>query len=120
VVHVVGLNTQARVVARRVFPLAEQQALREMAEKQISSADPRAYRAAMRHLGLFDSRSRLKQINVPTLVISGGNDSTVSPDRQKALADGILGARQVIIPQAGHAVAIDQFETFNRHLLGFL
>jgi 3-oxoadipate enol-lactonase len=120
VVHVVGLDTQAKVVARRVFPLTEQQPLREMAEKQISSADPRAYRAAMRHLGLFDSRSHLKQINAPTLVISGANDSTVSPVHQKVLADGIPGARQVIIPDAGHAVAIDQFEAFNRHLIGFL
>jgi len=120
VVHLVGLDTQSRIVARRVFPAPDQQALREMAEKQIASANPQAYRAAMRHLGLFDSRSRLKGITSPTLVISGANDSTVSPLRQKVLADGISGARQVIIPNAGHAVAIDQFDAFNRELLSFL
>jgi 3-oxoadipate enol-lactonase len=91
-----------------------------MAEEQIASADPRAYRAAMRHLGLFNSRPRLKEIRASTLIISGENDTTVTPIRQKALADGIPDARQIIIPNAGHAVAIDQSEFFNRIMVGFL
>jgi pimeloyl-ACP methyl ester carboxylesterase len=62
----------------------------------------------------------LKEIKIPTLVITGENDSTVSPARQKLLVEGICGARQVVIPRAGHAVAIDQFEAFNRELMGFI
>lgn len=120
VVHTVGLATQSKVVARRVFPEPGQQVLREMAEEQIAAADPRAYRTAMRSLGLFNSRQRLKEIKAPTLVISGASDSTVTPARQKMLADEIGGARQVIIPGAGHAVAIDQFEAFNHELMEFL
>jgi len=119
-VHTVGLVAQSKIVARRVFPEPEQTALREMAEEQIASADPRAYRSAMRYLGLFNSRQRLREIGAPTLIISGANDTTVTPIRQKALADGILGAKQIIIPNAGHAVAIDQFEAFNRIMVGFL
>jgi 3-oxoadipate enol-lactonase len=120
VVHTVGLSAQSKIVAQRVFPGPGQEALRDMAEKQIASADPRAYRAAMRSLGLYNSRQRLKEIKASTLVISGANDSTVSPLYQRALADGIPCARQVIIQDAGHAVAIDQFETFNSILVGFL
>lgn len=120
VVHLVGLEQQSRIVARRVFPAPEQESLRKMATAQIARADPRAYRAAMRYLGLFDSRRRLKEILVPTLVITGERDTTVFPARQKMLADGIPGARQVILPGGGHAVAIDQAEAFNRELLGFL
>lgn len=120
VVHLLGLERQSKLVARRVFPGPGQESLREMAAAQIASADPRAYRAAMRALGLFDSRRRLKQIRVPALVITGERDSTVSPARQKTLADGIPGARQVVIPDGGHAVAIDQEAAFNRVLLDFL
>lgn len=120
VVHTLGLKQQSELVARRVFPEAGQEALRRMAAEQIASADPRAYRAAMRSLGLFNSQKRLQEIKAPTLVITGASDSTVSPARQKVLVDGIPGARQVTIPNAGHAVAIDQFEAFNRELLGFL
>jgi pimeloyl-ACP methyl ester carboxylesterase len=34
--------------------------------------------------------------------------------------EGIPSACQVVIPQAGHAVSVDQPEQFNRVLLGFL
>jgi pimeloyl-ACP methyl ester carboxylesterase len=120
VLHTLGLKQQAEIVARRVFPDPGQEALRQMAAEQIASADPRAYRTAMRSLGLFDSRRRLKEIKVPALVITGECDSTVSPARQKQLTVGISGARQVIIPNAGHAVAVDQYEAFNRVLIEFL
>jgi len=36
------------------------------------------------------------------------------------LAQGIPGARQVLIAHAGHAVSVDQPEHFNRALLEFL
>lgn len=120
VVHGLGLEQQARLVAKRVFPNPEQAELRRMAEEQIASADPRAYRAAMRCLGLFDSRKRLAEINIPTLVITGADDSTVPVTAQTRLAQAIPSAQQVIIPNAGHAVAIDQAEIFNRHLLKFI
>ncbi len=120
VVHTLGLEVQAKIVAKRVFPHPEQAELRRMAEEQIASADPRAYRAAMRALGLFDSRKRLPQIAAPTLVITGANDFTVPPAAQTLLAQSIPNARQVILPNAGHAAAIDQAEAFNRHLLQFI
>jgi 3-oxoadipate enol-lactonase len=120
VVHTLGLKQQSEIVARRVFPDAGHESLRKMAAEQIASANPRAYRAAMRSLGLFDSRRCLKEIKAPTLVITGECDSTVSPVRQKLLANGIPGAKQMVIPNAGHAVAIDQFQAFNKALLGFL
>ncbi|MDX9992003.1 MAG: alpha/beta hydrolase [Anaerolineales bacterium] len=120
IVHSLGLEQQANLVSKRVFPGPGQEELRRMAEAQIASADPRAYRAAMRCLGLFDSRKRLATIKTPTLVVSGADDSTVPLLHQKRLVELISGARQVILPQAGHAPPIDQAEAFNRHLLGFL
>jgi pimeloyl-ACP methyl ester carboxylesterase len=115
-----GLHAQARVVAGRIFPGADQAALREMLIETISRADPRAYRGAMRALGSFDSRKWLAQINRPTLIVSGSADSTVSPVRQKLLVEGIPGARQVVIQDAGHALPVDHAETFNHILLEFL
>jgi pimeloyl-ACP methyl ester carboxylesterase len=120
VVHTVGLHTQSKLVAKRVFPDPEQETLREIAETQIASADPRAYRAAMRSLGLFNSSNWINQINKPTLVITGSKDSTIAPLRQKILADGIPGARHIIIQGAGHAVPIDQAKVFNNVLVEFL
>lgn len=119
-VHTLGLPAQAEVVARRVFPRPEDDEMRRQVVLRITQADPRAYRAAMRSLGLFNSLPRLGEIKVPVLVVGGENDTTVRPDLQSQLAAAIPGARQVVIPSAGHAVAIDQYEIFNRLLLEFL
>ena len=115
-----GKHAQAQIVARRVFPHAEDQGLRDLFIAAVAQAHPRAYRKAMLSLGLFDSRERLGKITAPTLVVSGAEDSTVTPARQKVLADGIPGACQVVIEQAGHAVSVDQAERFNREILVFL
>jgi 3-oxoadipate enol-lactonase len=120
VVSTLGLPSQAKVVAQRVFPGPQVENLREMLVETISRADPRAYRRAMVSLGLFNSVKRLQEIKVPALVMTGADDTTVLPARQQTLAQGIVGARQVIFPAAGHAVPIDQPELFNRELLAFL
>ena len=108
------------MVARRVFPDPKDQQLREMYLAVVRRADPRAYRRAMTALGLFDSRKRLHEIQAPTLVVTGADDSTVSPARQKLLAQDIPWSRQVIIQNAGHAVSVDQAEQFNQALVEFL
>lgn len=120
VVNTVGLPAQAKIVARRVFPGPRYEQVREILVETISRADPRAYRKAMSSLGLFNSIKRLGEIKVPTLVVTGAVDTTVTPARQRRLVEGIRAAQQVIIPDAGHAVPVDQSERFNRELLAFL
>jgi pimeloyl-ACP methyl ester carboxylesterase len=119
-VHTLGLPTQAKFVTKRIFPLPEQQLLRETLIAQITQADVRAYRAAMRSLGTFNALSRVEEIKVPTLVVTAENDTTVPPARQHLLVEGIAGARQVVISNAGHAVSVEQPGEFNRELLAFL
>jgi 3-oxoadipate enol-lactonase len=119
-VNTLGLPAQAKVVAQRIFPGPDNEPSREILTKTISQADPRAYRKAMTSLGLFNSVKRLEEIKVPTLVMTGTSDTTVRPARQRMLVDGIRGARQVVVQDAGHAIPVDHMETFNRELLAFL
>lgn len=119
-VHTLGLPAQARVVAKRIFPQPEQQILREMLIEQILQANPACYRATLRALGRFDVTSRLGEIKCPALIITGGSDTTVATSSQARLAQGIPGARQVIIPEAGHAVSVEEPDKFNSILVEFL
>lgn len=119
-VQTLGLPVQAIFVAHRIFPSAEQEILRREMISQICKADPRAYRAAMRSLGLFNSRKRLHEIKIPTLVITGAQDTTVQPDHQSKMAGWIPGARQVIMKDAGHAASVEFPDEFNSLLLEFL
>jgi pimeloyl-ACP methyl ester carboxylesterase len=76
-----GMNAQAQVVAWRIFPDPQDEALREMYLATVARADPHVYRRAMLSLGMFDSRKRLSGIKASTLVITGARDTTVSPER---------------------------------------
>lgn len=119
-VHTIGLETQGKVVAKRVFPLPEQEIARQELLDQIRQADPRGYRATMRALGLFNVQPRLKELHCPTLILTSENDTTVPVDAQRALARDIPGARQILFPQGGHALSVDQADAFNAAVLSFL
>ncbi len=118
-INTLGLQAQAKVVADRIFPQTQYAPLREMLVATISRADPRAYRKAMFSLGTFDSRKRLGEIKNSTLVITGAEDTTVLPSRQKLLATGIPGALHRVVPHAGHAIPVEQAEIFNISLVNF-
>lgn len=115
-----GVSYQANLVAWRLFPQPEQAELRREMISRIIQANPKIYRQAMLALGLFNSRPRLRELAMPTLVISGAKDTTVSLVNQKALVAGISHARHVIIENAGHAIIIDQPDCFNQTLISFL
>lgn len=115
-----GTTVQAELVAKHLFPDASQGEYREKVIQKISSADPRAYKSAMVNLAFFDSRKPLAKLQIPTLVIIGENDGTVSPEAQQTMAAGIPNAKVVKIPKAGHAVIVDQPEIVNREMLAFL
>jgi len=78
-------------------------------------------RAARGMLTQKDARviSSLPDIKVPSLVVVGAND-TPFLNASGYMAAKIPGARQVVIPDAGHAANIDQPEAFNAAVLGFL
>jgi 3-oxoadipate enol-lactonase len=52
----------------------------------------------------FDSRSRLKEINCPTLIVAGANDNAVPMHHPTMLHEGIKGSQLVVIEQADHAM----------------
>lgn len=115
-----GRNEQARYVAGRIFPGDSQAGLRRTLENKILEADRKIYQQAMLSLGLFRVEKYLSKIKKPTLVISGGKDTTVALESQKMLAMAIPSARHVIIPDGGHAVTIDHPQEVNQALLSFL
>jgi len=62
----------------------------------------------------------LAQISVPTMVVTGVNDTVVRTPVGVRLAAGIPGACLVEIPNAGHLLAEEQPEVFLRELETFL
>jgi len=111
---------QAAMVAKRIFPRPEQESLRKKLYQRIINTNPCAYRAAMASLRRFNVVERLGELKMPTLVVTGSEDTTIPPEAQEELVRNIPGARQVLIEGGGHAVIADSSEAFNRALLDFL
>lgn len=118
--HLISVKTQAKYVANRLFPGPDQDFFRTAFIAQVSQSNPGAYRATMRSLAFFDVTSAIQDINIPTLVITGADDTVVPPEIQADLASRIPGARHLTIQHAGHAVTIEAAEQYNQIFLDFI
>ena len=67
-----------------------------------------------------DVTSSLARIGVPTLVVTGTEDTLIPPSESALLASHIAGAELELIPGAGHLAAFEQPEAFNRLLQAWL
>jgi pimeloyl-ACP methyl ester carboxylesterase len=72
------------------------------------------------NIGRIDSRATLAAIRCPTLVLVGEQDGLTPPERAQEIANGIPGARLVIIPECGHMSAVEQPARVTEALLGLL
>jgi pimeloyl-ACP methyl ester carboxylesterase len=114
------LNSQARIVADRVFPLPEQIQWHNYLEDQLLKADPVIYRQAMLSLAAFNSRKWLPSMNNHFLVVSGDKDSTVTIENQERLVKLISNCEWKVINNANHAVNVDHEVEFNKLMVEFL
>ncbi|MCP4621489.1 MAG: alpha/beta fold hydrolase [Bradyrhizobium sp.] len=67
-----------------------------------------------------DSRPALAWIKCPTLVLTGDEDSTIPNSLSREMADGIHGARLVILPNCGHFPPPEQPEATAAALVEWL
>jgi 3-oxoadipate enol-lactonase len=88
---------------------------------QMLRSTPReGYAVCSEAVGTFDVRDRLAEITAPTLVVAGGEDPATPVETVRVIADGIPGARFVVIPQASHLVSAEQPERVTAGIRDFL
>jgi len=71
-------------------------------------------------MGRIDSRPSLAAIRCPTLVLVGDGDQLTPPERAAEIAQGIQGARLVMISGSGHLSTLEQPGAVTEALAGFL
>lgn len=92
----------------------------EVARDCMASVPEATYKATMRALIGFDLRGALKNIRVPTLVLSGSKDTNAPAPMMKKMADFIPDANYVELEGVGHLANLERPMTFNAALAGFL
>jgi pimeloyl-ACP methyl ester carboxylesterase len=94
-----------------------QQLVRAMAEETGADAFVRQQKAIMTRP---DSRPTLASIRCPALVVVGDADQLTPPALAKEIADGIAGARLVVIRDSGHLTTLEQPEPTTEALIDWL
>ncbi len=67
-----------------------------------------------------DATPTLSEIQCPTLVLVGEEDSLTTAAEARLMADKIAGARLVIVPGAAHLANLEQPDRFNEAVLQFV
>jgi 3-oxoadipate enol-lactonase len=73
---------------------------------------PDDYAAGLEAIAGFDFRGRLGEIGAPTLVVAAAGDVATPPEAAQQIADGIPGARLVVLDGAAHLANVEQPAAF--------
>jgi 3-oxoadipate enol-lactonase/4-carboxymuconolactone decarboxylase len=68
----------------------------------LRAADAESYARTCEALAEFDVRDRLPEIAAPVLAVAGGYDRPTPPDSLRAIADGVLHGRLVVLDGVAH------------------
>ena len=117
--RIVGMERMARLVAKKLFPGADQAHLRQKMIARHGKNDPDMYVAAVNALKGWSVQEWIGGLNMPMLILAAEKDYISLEDKQAYVAE-LPNARLEILEDSRHASHIDQTERFNKIVLEFL
>ncbi|RYZ41106.1 MAG: alpha/beta hydrolase [Myxococcaceae bacterium] len=114
-----GPRGLAKLVAKKLFPKPEQEALRQQAVERLGANAPDVYLRATKGLLGWSVLARLKDVSCPVLVLHSERDYTPQSQKQ-AYVDLLPKARLQVLTDSGHAAPVDQPGLVVEAVEGFL
>ncbi|MEU8377579.1 3-oxoadipate enol-lactonase [Streptosporangium sp. NPDC048865] len=93
---------------------------REPYATMLGGVPAEGYAACCEAIGAMDLRPGLPLISAPTLVLAGADDPATPPEHAERIAEGIPGARLVVLDGAAHLANVERPEAVSEHLLAHL
>jgi pimeloyl-ACP methyl ester carboxylesterase len=110
-----------RVVGSPAYPSDENEIARRAGLAYDRCYDPvGTARQAVATLASGDRTTRLRQLNLPALVIHGLADRLVDPSGGRATAEAIPGAELILIEGMGHSLAPGLHSQLAEHIAEFV
>lgn len=88
--------------------------------KVVSGFSPRVFVQLLGEYLAHDRRSILREIRVPSLIVSGERDRMVAARFQRDLHKGIRGSKLLVVPGGSHCPQFDRPDLVNAELEAFL
>lgn len=107
------------IVAPKLFPKPEHEALRAQFRGHLATVDKRVYVAQSRALLEWDVEPRLSELRVPLTLLCADGDYTPLA-RKHELAARVPGARVIVVPDTHHALPVEAPDAFNAALRSVL
>jgi pimeloyl-ACP methyl ester carboxylesterase len=120
ILQLLGVARSARLLTRNLPEFANNPALSAALEKIMADNDTQTAVAVYRALLAFDSRPWAEEIDCPTLIIAGTNDTAVPPHHAYFLHSKIKGSQLEIFKDAGHALLWTDSVKFVNSVKSFL
>jgi len=118
-IRLLGLRALGWLLARKLFPHAEQAKLRAQTSTRIARNDRGSYLHALRAILGWSALPAVQAVETPMLIVSGDRDYTPLAYKQ-AYVRLLRNASLVLIEDSGHATPLDQPAQLNRLLEQFI
>ncbi|MEX1034244.1 MAG: alpha/beta hydrolase [Cellvibrionaceae bacterium] len=118
-IRLCGLQVLAKRIAPKLFPLPEQQALREQFLASVAAADKQSYLHIVRAIGRFDVSRGLADCAIPALIMAADQDYT-PVDFKRDFVARMRSAQLTVVPDSRHATPLDSPQVCNREIFEFL
>ncbi|WP_341645622.1 alpha/beta fold hydrolase [Thauera sp. SDU_THAU2] len=115
-----GVAQASQLVIERSFGSRAPAELIDFGKQEVVQTPEHVAIEAIESLNRADSRARLGEIQVPTLVVCGVEDQITPPSESRQLAAGIPGAELVLVEGAAHFPMLECPEEFNLALGNFI
>lgn len=116
-----GSRIVGDAMVEKLFAAATPATVKETWRGLMAAADPVGVAAALRAMSRrTDFRPLLSDIQAPTLIIVGAEDSITPVDGSRGMHEAIGGSQLEIIPGAGHMPPVEQPEAFARVVRKFI
>ena len=88
--------------------------------KQVTSTDPRIFLNVFRIYANTEMSPWLKELLIPTLVLTGENDEACNPRLNKLIANTIPSSKLVILPNYKHSILVEAPDEISENLIKFM
>ncbi|MCX8204616.1 MAG: alpha/beta hydrolase [Candidatus Nezhaarchaeota archaeon] len=112
-------ETVVKLIAPLAFAPSAPKWLVEASIKEMLKVPQRVAIRNFKACSLFDMRSRLSEVNAPTLIVAGSEDRLTPIKWAAYLHEGIKGSELRVVEGAGHVTMLEKHEVFNQILLSF-
>lgn len=118
-VQLLGMQRVGELLARKLFVKPSQEALRHKFVRRWAQNDKQAYLWSVDAIMRWSVADRLHRIDVPTLLVSSGEDYTPVAAKKRIVAK-MPHAELAVVDDARHALPVEKPEVFNGLVGDFL